>query len=63
MIELIPHEVATKMMLAVNWDPADYKVRDRISSAIADECERRNKKKRKSVPESEVQNPLFKYLH
>lgn len=44
--ELVPHEVASRMMLAVNWDPADFKVRDRITSAIADECDYRNRKRK-----------------
>ena len=39
---LVPHEVATKMMLAVGWNPQDFRIRDKISLAIAGECERCN---------------------
>ena len=77
MSELIPHEVATKMMLAVGWNPEDFRVRDKISIAVAEECERRNQQPKANgpktyskkegfmfnEPEVEVRNPLLRYLH
>ena len=60
MKELVPHEVATRMMLAVGWNPEDFKVRDKITSAIADECEWRNKKAKERSERGDTKRMLYK---